>query len=512
MAGRSFNIFLGGDAQKESQARTRAVSETPEVEDSRSSLPRNVGSTVDHTTNTDFENDLGVLRSNASRTGVSEADQAKSSAQGTQREDEVYKIGENAGLEDYINAKQSSARMTKANNELVSLNNSAYSAPEPSLASASNTDKINATQAWAMLKAAHGALKQHFDSLPTKVASRAAAYQTTANNVAKIAPDHPSLGHLNEGIQALTAPLDRKTNLKMQLGVNNKLVDAQAKLHSIKELDETGHIGKHMRTDVGSDVLHSNIKDAARLLTQVASTLHNGPYANYGVGSPVHPAEMQSLSNRIETHLTTKRVKDGEAQRDIDEVTGAKARPGHVWVGTREDGNLEQMEATPDNLKLLRAVHGSQSKSYQRMRSFMNSGKTRRLSGTLGVETRNVPAGEVPVVEAGRGGHVTVGKETITGGKTISAAAPRTAEAFAVTPQAKATRKAVFEAARSGILPSEAAAKEDAQITESNQGTYNEALGHVRAGRRIPKELRAQMHPTVVAAVLKQARDEKKAK
>jgi hypothetical protein len=172
---------------------------------------------------------------------------------------------------------------------------------------------------------------------------------------------------------------------------------------------------------------------------------------------------MQSLANRINTHLITKSPEAKKVQDlDIDEVTGEKAKPGHVFVGTRTDGSLEQLEATPENLASLRMVYGDNSKSVRRMRSFMGRGKVRRVGG-LGVETRQVPAGELPVIEANRGGHVQVGTETVAGGKTITPANPvgRTPAAFPMTEKARATRQAVFDAARQGKLPSEAKSQQE---------------------------------------------------
>jgi hypothetical protein len=384
--------------------------------------------------------------------------------------------------------------------------------PESWASAAEGPRKINATEAWNQLKAIHGVLRTHFEALNSRPAQARA-------EIAKITDPtngDPSRYPEVRGLKAEANPA-KEDRLALALKVGNKLTNAQAILHSLKNIDPTtGQLQSTFRGDLGSDVLHSNIHEAHSILRSANSFLNK-----QGLNSPISEDGMKDLGQRIDTHLLEKSqepVSVESLDRDVDEVTGKKANPGHVWVGTRDHtGSLEQMHANEDNLKFLRDKYGKNSMSASRMASFIAQTKPKRVGGPgQSVEVNSVqPGTELPVVEVGRNGHTTTGTEKTTGGKIVTRKPSRTAPAVVpsdVAEKAKQTRATVVAAAKSGQLPSAAKASELEDRSNAVQGLYDQAMGHLRAGNRIPKDLRNQMHPTAIAKAQAQAKQERNSK
>lgn len=367
----------------------------------------------------------------------------------------VYDMTNPEDLAQVSEIKKGTRGWDVAASESAKLDATATNAPEPSFEASLNDSPINAHGAWDALKAAHGVLERHYNSLPDAKKNRANQYDASAKAIEQAAPGHPSVKPMKTASAYLRSTADTRS-LPEKLKIGNMLTTVQAKLDSLKQRDET--TGAQRRgfkvskdsdsPELGSDTLHSAIKDIHRRLSGVVTALSSGSDSDYGVGSPIHPEEMKLLGSRIEAGLPTS-----------------------------------------DKQKL--------------------PGEPRKVTVSVKRGTR-----KVPVFEPGRGGHTYIGEEEISGPRrTVTAQestqGPLTPEQ---APVAAKTREAVTKAAKTGKTFAEVKEAGAQAKSAAAQGLYDQALGHMREGRRIPPELRAQMHPTAVTAVLKQARSEREPK
>ena len=483
MASNRFHFYDAVAAQAASQARTRSFAAEPEkpeetdlettATEDRHSVPRNVAGTPAATPVVkpeDFD-DYGVLLPAAERdkylASIQPETHTEESTPYTPVTEPVYSgepmpepktpkapktspvskeqrqaRADSAWMEGIQNANKvvtnrDSKKSYAANNAKISgvnaaLKDSVYSIKQPTFEQSVDKKPISTRQAWDAVQNLHTVLTNHLTNLLGTKQDLLKKVENTHNTVARLNPNHPSLGVLDRKGQLLSADIQSLRNggelpLKLRLNVANRLVEAISQLNTVKEYGKKGVVdsGSKFRTDISDDQIRDHIKYAHKLLSGAATYLEN----NDSAGSPIHPEYLQMLRNKLDSSLPSAKARPiplEHQEPDVDEVTGEQARPGHVFVGTRRpNGSLEQMEATAENVALLRSKYGKQSASAARMAAFIrrNSGVPTRVGGRgEAVETHTVrPGTELPVVEAGRGGHVYTGEtEVTTGGRVVN--------------------------------------------------------------------------------------------
>jgi hypothetical protein len=366
----------------------------------------------------------------------------------------------------------------------------------------------NASQAWDKVMALHNTLKSHLDNLPNVIDKRAQEYDNAASRVASADERHPGVKDLQDASGFLRGSANQRV-IREHLGVHNNLVEASALLNSQKATDpNTGARLSKFKEGLPPIDLHKNIKEAHAILAGVHKSLNSGALSAYGIGSPVSSKEVNAAGAAAGKLQTTVKAKsEDQIGRDVDEVianrhpdTGevtnksALARPGHVWVGERDStGSLQQMKATPENLSALITKHGKQHRDVTAMKSYMNRSKPERqvYSGRASV---GLP------VEQGSGSSTpqrAVGPEPV---------APTESAAARIKKGRSKELKRIQTRPSTGTTNAGKPLVYERLLPGAQNELVSKAVGHISAGREIPKDLRRTLGMKGIAEAMRQSR------